>query len=184
MTTEINNFKDRLLELFKTHALTRGDFILSSGRKSTYYLDGRIITLSAEGAYLIARIILDMIKDEKIEAIGGPTIGADPIVGAIAAVSFLEKKPIKTFIVRKAPKPHGKRQKIEGPNLSEGARVIILDDVATTGKSIVESIQVLRAEGFKVDTAITVVDRDEGAKEALAKSGCKLLSIFSHEDFK
>ena len=184
MTTEIQQFKSRLLELFRTQALTRGDFTLSSGKKSTYYLDGRIITLSAEGAYLIGRIILDMIKDEDIDAIGGPTIGADPIVGAIAAVSFIQKQPIKTFIVRKAPKPHGQRRQIEGPAIKEGAKVIVVDDVATTGKSFVEAISVLRNEGFKVDTAITIVDRDEGAKEALAKVSCKLLSIFSHEDFK
>ncbi|MBU1726204.1 MAG: orotate phosphoribosyltransferase [Candidatus Omnitrophica bacterium] len=179
----VNTLKKKLFVLLDKEALRRGKFVLSSGKTSNYYLDGRVITMTPEGAYLIASIILDMIKDKNIDALGGPTIGADPIVGAVAAISHIKQVPLKTFIVRKAAKEHGTGKQVEGPALKEGAKVILVDDVATTGKSIIEAKEALDKIGVKAETVIVIVDREEGAGENLAKAGLKLESIFSIKDF-
>jgi len=174
--------KEKLFKLLNKVALKRGDFVLSSGKKSNYYLDGRVITLTPEGAYLVANIILDMIKGQVLDAIGGPTLGADPIVGALAALSYVNQQPIKTFIVRKQAKEHGMSRQVEGPELKAGDHVILVDDVATSGKAILEAKQALDKIGVIVTQAIVIVDREEGAVESLAKVGLKLQSIFSRTD--
>jgi orotate phosphoribosyltransferase len=181
--TNLASLKKRLHELLEKEALSRGKFTLSSGKQSNYYLDGRVITLTPEGAYLIASIIILLNKDEGITAIGGPTLGADPIVGAIACLSYLNKSPIKTFIVRKAAKEHGRQRQIEGPRLDKSDRVILVDDVATTGKAIIEAKKALELSDIKVDKAFVIVDREEGAKNNLAEEGVLLESIFSIHDF-
>lgn len=178
-----SNDRDRLFRILQTNAFFREKIILSSGKESDYYIDARRVTLSPEGAYLGAKLILAMAKGEKIDAIGGPTLGADPLVGAIASLSFQEKIPVNTFIIRKAPKPHGKQQQIEGPLLKPGASVILIDDVATTGKAFIESFAVMHKEGFKVKKCICLVDRNEGGREALAKEGCSLEAIFNISEF-
>ena len=177
--------KDRqdLFDLIKKNAFFKGKVILSSGKESDYYLDARLVTLSAPGAYHTARIMLDMVKDDALDAIGGPTLGADPMVGAVGSLSHQQGRPLNTFIIRKAPKAHGKQQQVEGPLLKEGAKVIIIDDVATTGKAFVESIEVLTKMNVKVLKAICVVDRQEGAGEALAKYAVPLESIFTAKEF-
>ena len=175
--------KEKLFELLNKEALKRGKFVLSSGKESNYYLDGRVITLAPEGAYLVASIILDMVKDETLDAIGGPTLGADPIAGALAALSYINEQPIKTFIVRKQAKEHGTQRQVEGPQLKKGGRVILIDDVATSGKAILEAKQALDKIGVIADKAIVIVDRGEGAAENLAKAGLKLESIFKIADF-
>jgi len=142
-----------------------------------------VITLSAQGAYLVASIMLEMVKDEKIDAIGGPTLGADPIVGAVAALSHLKNIPIKTFIVRRAAKAHGMAKQIEGPELKKGNRAILVDDVATTGKALIEAKEALDKIGVIVDTAMVIVDRKEGAAENLEKVGLSLKPIFTIKDF-
>ncbi len=178
----IKELKIRLLILLKKEAFKKGKFVLSSGKTSNYYLDGRIITLSSEGAYLVASIILELIRDTNIAAVGGPTLGADPITGAVAALSHLQKIPLKTFIVRKNAKEHGTQRQIEGPALKAGEKVVLVDDVATTGKSLIEAKEVLDKMGVVVEKAIVIVDRGEGAKENLVKAGLKLESIFEIED--
>ncbi len=171
--------KEKLLALLKKEAFKKGKFVLSSGKESDFYLDGRIITMTPEGAFLIASIILEMIKDEAIDGFGGPTLGADPIVGAVACLSHIQAKPVKTFIVRKAVKAHGTQRQIEGPALAPGSRVILVDDVATTGKSLIEAKQVLDGLGLIAERAIVIVDRNEGAGENLAKAGLRLEAIFN-----
>jgi len=179
---EIMNQKRQLLQLLKEKALKKGEFILSSGKKSNYYLDGRIITLTPEGAYLVASIILELIKDKNIDAIGGPALGADPISGAVAVLSHIKKIPIKTFIVRKAAKMHGAGRQIEGPELKSKDRVILVDDVATTGGALLEAVSALKEKGVEIEGAIVIVDRDQGAKQSLAKEGIRLSAIFNLED--
>jgi len=179
----LQELKAKLLALLNKEALKRGEFTLSSGKKSNYYLDGRVITLAPEGAYLVASIILDMIKGDAIDAVGGPTLGADPIVGALACLAHTRGIPIKTFIVRKAIKEHGTQRQIEGPALKANSRVILVDDVATTGKALIEAKEALDKAGIKAERAIVVVDRLEGAELNLARAGLKLESIFDIKDF-
>jgi len=175
----LEELKTKLLKLLNIEALKKGKFVLSSGKVSNYYLDGRVITLTPEGAYLVANIILELTKDKGIDAIGGPTLGADPIVGAIALLSHIKKIPLKAFIVRKAAKEHGMQRQIEGPVLKKGDTAILVDDVATTGKSLVEAKEALDKIGVNVAGAIVIVDRGEGARDNLAKAGLNLESIFS-----
>ena len=165
--------RKRLLEILLANAFFKEKVKLSSGKDSDFYIDARRVTLSPEGANLCAKIILDILK----------TMGADPLVGAIAAISFEQGKGVNTFIVRKAPKSYGKQQQIEGPLLKSGAHVVLVDDVATTGQSFLQSMDVLKQLGIEVRKAICVVDRGEGAKEALAQRHCELISIFHSSDF-
>ena len=174
--------KNQLLQLLKERALKRGDFVLSSGKKSTYYLDGRIITLTPEGAYLVARIVLELIRGKHISALGGPSLGADPIVGAVAALSYIEHTPLKTFIIRKQAKEHGMKRLIEGPAIETKDKIILVDDVLTTGKSILEAQQALLDSGLQAHEALVIVDRREGAGEQLSQAGIALTSIFTIEE--
>ncbi len=183
MNSTVDQDKTQLLAILKKEAFFRGKFILSSGKESDFYMDARLVTLSAAGAYLTGRVILDMIKNDKLDAIGGPTLGADPMVGAIASLSYQANRPLPTFIIRKTPKGHGKNNQVEGPALKEGCSVIIIDDVATTGKAFVESIEVLQKMNVKIVKAICVIDRGEGAKEAVAKYNVPMQSIFTIKEF-
>lgn len=175
--------RTRLFSILKTQAFFRERIVLSSGKTSDYYIDARRVTLSSEGAYLCARVILDLIKDETFTAVGGPTLGADPLLGALNVLCHQANRPLNTFIIRKAPKAHGKQQQIEGPLLAEGDEVILIDDVATTGKAFLESIDVLQKNHVRVKKAVCLVDRQEGAREALARRGCELMAIFTAADF-
>jgi len=177
------SLRDRLYRLIREKAYREGDIKLASGKTSKYYLDARVVTLSSEGAFLVGSIIFDLVQGFKVVAIGGPTMGADPIVGAIAAISFQNNKPINTFLIRKTPKSHGRMLQVEGPALEAGDEVVLLDDVATTGASLVDSIAILKKMGVSAKKAIVVVDREEGARENLSKEGCELISIFKASEF-
>lgn len=175
----LNKERQELLELLTKEAYVKGKFILSSGKESDYYVDARRVTLKPKGAYLCARLILDLVKDERYDAIGGPTLGADPMIGAIGVLSLQDGRPVNNFIIRKAPKAHGKQQQVEGPALKSGDKVVLIDDVATTGKAFLESLDVLIPMGIKVIKAVCVLDRAEGAREALAQRGVPLVSLFN-----
>lgn len=153
---------EKLKQLLKeTGAFKTGEFTLSSGKKSNYYIDCRKITLHPEGSRLIAKIIMDKIKGLKVDAIGGLTLGADPITSSVVAIS-----DIPGFIVRKKEKEHGTKQKIEG-HIKAGWNVVIVEDVSTTGASALQAIEAVEAAGVKVVKVISVVDREEGAAEVL-----------------
>jgi orotate phosphoribosyltransferase len=154
--------KEALLQLLKQRAAYKfGDFTLSSGKKSDFYVDCRKITLHPEGARLIAKLILEKIKGLKVDAIGGLTLGADPITSSVVVMS-----DIPGFIVRKKAKEHGTKQRIEGI-LESGWNVVIVEDVATTGGSALEAIEAVEAAGAKVVKVISVMDREEGAAATL-----------------
>ncbi len=181
MIHDLEALKRRLLELIKERSLKRGDFILSSGKKSNYYIDGKYITLDPEGAYLVGRIFLNTYMDVDIDAVGGLTLGADPIVGSIVALSFNLSKPLRGFIVRKEEKPHGSRRFIEGP-LYEGDRVVIVEDVITTGASSLKAISAAEGEGAIVKGVFCIVDREEGGRSFLEEKGYRVNAIFKRDD--
>ncbi|MBI5234446.1 MAG: orotate phosphoribosyltransferase [Deltaproteobacteria bacterium] len=157
-------------------------FLLASGQKSDVYIDVKKTVLSAEAIVLTGRMFYKLIKDEDIDAIGGLTLGADPIAYAAALISNLDKNPLSVFIVRKEPKRHGTQRWIEG-NLKEGARVVVADDVVTTGGSTIKAIERAREAGFVVKTVVCLVDRQEGGKENILKaSGMELRSVFTKTD--
>lgn len=152
------------------------------GRTSNYYIDAKIVTLDPKGAFLTAKILFDLLKNDDFDAIGGMTIGADPIVGAFATLSYIENKPIRTFIVRKEPKKHGKQKWIEGP-IQNDDKVIVIDDVTTTGSSLISAINIIKEHtNCTILKTITLVDRLEGGKENLKDHNLELLSIFNKED--
>ncbi len=175
--------RKQLYGLIKEKAYHEGDIRLSSGKMSRYYLDARAVTLSSEGAYLVGNLIFDLVKGFHARAVGGPTLGADPIVGALAVVSFQNKQPINTFLIRKTPKAHGRMLQIEGPALEAGDEVVLLDDVATTGGSLIDSIEILKKMDVCVRQAVVIIDREEGAADNLSKYDCSLASIFKAREF-
>jgi orotate phosphoribosyltransferase len=162
--------RERLKELLKEHSLMFGDFTLVSGKKSKYYFDSKKTTLLPEGAYLTAAEILTTLRDNEIraDAIGGMTLGADPIVCPVAALSQIEGPPLRAFIVRKETKGHGTERRIEG-NLEAASRVIVVDDVVTTAGSTLRAIEAVEREGHVVVAVICLVDREEGGTEKLSK---------------
>ncbi len=177
--------KNRLKDIILNFSYEKREVTLASGRKSNFYFDGKQTTLNAEGAYLTGKLMFDLINNlpVKIDAVGGPTIGADPIASAISVVSFLEKKPLNAFIVRKEPKMHGKKLWIEGnKHLAKGSTVAIVEDVITTGGSILKAINIVENEGLKIGAVIVLVDREEGGKENIESAGYKLYSIFKKSD--
>ena len=177
------SLKTRLYSLIKEKAYHEGEIKLASGKTSHYYIDARAVTLSSEGAFLVGSIIFDLVREFKVKAVGGPTLGADPMVGALAVVSFQNHRPINTFLIRKTPKSHGRMLQVEGPALEAGDEVVLLDDVATTGGSLIDSIVILKKMNVRVKKAIVIVDRNEGAGDNLSKEGCELISIFKASDF-
>ncbi|MFA5038399.1 MAG: orotate phosphoribosyltransferase [Candidatus Omnitrophota bacterium] len=173
----------KLYDLIREKAYHEGEIKLASGKVSPYYIDARAVTLSAKGAYLVGSLVFDIVRPWKVKAVGGPTLGADPIVGALAAISFQNASPVDTFLIRKSAKSHGRMLQVEGPQLRPGDEVVLIDDVATTGGSLVDSIEVLRKIGVSVRKAIVIVDRGEGARENLTRLGCDLVSIFTACEF-
>ena len=159
-------------------AFLTGEFTLTSGKKSNYYIDGKKITLSPEGAYLVGKAIFDELIKTGVDAIGGVATGAYPIVTAVALVSHLEGKPIPAFIVREVPKEHGTMRKIEG-HLKQGSRVAIVDDVLTTGGSVSRAIEAVEAAKCKVVKVIVLVDRHEGGSDRLTKEGYDFTTLLS-----
>jgi len=174
--------RNRLKELLLLKSYQKGRVKLSSGKISNFYIDGKQTTLDAEGAYLCGKLFFEMIREspEPIGAVGGMTLGADPLVTAVSVVSYLEKVPIPAFIVRKEPKQHGTESYIEGRNnIPVGTVVALLEDVVTTGGTLIKAIDRVEAQGLKVGMVATVVDRQEGGVEALAERGYALESIFT-----
>ena len=174
--------KERLKKIIIEKSYRKGTFRLTSGKTSDFYIDGKQTTLSAEGAYLCGKLFFEIIKNHssRIEAVGGMTLGADPLVTATSVVSYLEGAPIPCFIVRKESKKHGTEQFIEGKsNLPEGCSVALVEDVVTTGGTLIKVIERVEAQGYKVGLIITVVDRQEGGAEALAEKGYRLEAIFT-----
>jgi len=173
--------KARLLELLKSKALEVRRVTLSSGKTSDYYVDCKRVTLSPEGAYLTARLMLEIIKPD-VAAVGGLTLGADPIVASIAVVGHLQARDLQALIVRKEPKKHGTMSYVEGPALESGSKVAVVEDVVTTGASLLRAIERIADAGYEPVQALAILDRQEGGREALGARGFKLQTLFSRSD--
>lgn len=175
----------RLHQIIRTNSLKTGDFILSSGRTSKFLFQLRQTTMLPEGAVLLGDVIVDYMKRHSIQCVGGLELGAVPIVCSVAVSSHLKSYALDAFFVRKQAKEHGARERIDG-FVKDGSEVLLVDDVATSGKSILGAIEGMNAEypSCYVRRALVVVDREEGASGMLAERGIELVSIFKKSDFK
>lgn len=174
--------KKKLIQVVKEKSLIKNvSRVLTSGRTSNYYIDAKMTTLDPEGASLTARMILEALKSFEIDAVGGFTLGADPIVSVVAALSAGTERPLPAFIVRKEPKKHGERKMIEGP-FKKGWKVAVIDDVVTTGGSTLKACQAVEEEGGKVVLTLTLVDRLEGGRKNLEDKGYAFVSLLTRED--
>lgn len=180
---ELPALRQALLTLFCEVAYREGDFLLSSGQKSMYYINGKQVTLHPQGGLAVGRILLPTIASETV-AVAGLTLGADPIVTAVSVVAAYEGRSLAALIVRKEPKGHGTQAYIEGPTLPEGSPVVVLEDVVTTGQSAMKAVDRLREAGYQVEEVITLVDRQQGGAEFYEKAGLKFQAVFTIQDLQ
>src|SRR5258706_9921609 len=181
--------RPKLLSLLQAKSIFHGDFLLSSGARSTYYIDCRLTTLDPEGAWLVGQVMHDLIQGEaksrgvRVDSIGGLTMGADPIALATGMWSFSRKDdpPWRIFVVRKTPKGHGQTKLIEG-NFKAGDTVVVLDDVITRGDSTIKAIEAVEREGGKVALVAVLVDRQEGGRKKIEDSGYPVVSAFVRDE--
>ena len=169
-----------LIQLVRERALRFGQFTLSSGQTSSYYIDCRLVTLSSEGAALIGQAVLDQI-DPSIQAVAGMSLGADPVVGATLTVAGEQGRPLRGGLIRKEAKDHGTGKQVEGP-IQSGDRAIVVEDVTTTGSACVRSIEALRAIDVEVVGIVTVLDRLAGAAESFTQLGLSFTPLMTIRD--
>jgi orotate phosphoribosyltransferase len=176
----------RLKEIIAARSFGRGEITLASGRKSDFYFNLKPTMLDPEGAALLAQLALQALADEKLDALGGLEMGAVPISGAVAALSWITGKPLPNFFVRKKPKEHGAKLLVEGLTKGEslsGKNVAIVEDVTTTGESALKAAQAAQESGAKVGLVLTIVDRQEGATETFSKAGLRFRALFTADEF-
>jgi orotate phosphoribosyltransferase len=171
----------RLRTLIQDRAVRYGDFVLRSGARSTFYLDCRQVTLDAEGAFLVASLMLRRLQPLALQAVGGPAMAAVPMVGAICALSHVQGRPLSGFVVRKEAKDHGTGSLIEGP-LIEGTHVALVEDTLTTGGELLRAAQAVRDRGCSISLALCIVDRGAGALQALRAQGIAAEALFTLAD--
>ena len=175
-TTEL---KKQLLAILQKKSVILGQVKLASGKTSSFYIDGKMTSLDRDGVVLAAKIFLANLGD--VQAVGGPTMGADPFLGAILYEAYLQNRALKGFIVRKDVKAHGTMKTIEGP-LAKGDRTALIEDVITTGGSVLKAAEALKQAGCAVTKILCLLDRKEGAREAFAAAGIPYFSIFAKDD--
>ena len=173
--------RDRLLELVKAKAIVHGRVTLSSGREAGYYVDLRRITLDGEAAPLVGQVMNELTKNLDFEAVGGLTLGADPVATAMLHASAAAGRRLDAFVVRKSGKAHGLQQRIEGPSI-RGRRVLIVEDTTTTGASPMDAVAAARQEGAEVVAVATIADRATGAREKLEAQGLTYVSVYSLQE--
>lgn len=160
----------QLLEQINTKAIIRGTVTLASGRQADYYVDMRRVTLDGQAAPLVGRVMRELVSDLEFDAVGGLTMGADPVATAILHAAAAEGEPVDAFVVRKEAKTHGLHKRIEGPEVN-GRRVLVVEDTSTTGGSALDAVAALRDQGAEVVAVAVIVDRDTGAAEAIRAAG-------------
>ena len=179
-----DEMKKRLAEIIVERSFQYREnppFTLASGKTSNYYFNCKTTTMDPEGMYLIGNILFGMLGDAAVTAAGGLTLGADPIANALSLVSYQKGRPIKSFVVRKDVKDHGTKKSIEG-NITPCERIVIIDDVITTGGSTITAIEIAREAGLKIDRVITLVDREEGGKENIQKYVDRVDSVLTRSE--
>lgn len=164
--------------MLQERALLRGDFLLSSGARSSYYLDARVVTLSSEGSVLVGAVFAHALDALELDAVAGLTLGADPIVSSIAIMSHFAGRGLDGLIVRKERKEHGAARRLEGP-WRAGMRVAVVDDTLTTGSSSLEAARAVETEGGEVHVVWALIDREEGARQAIERAGYRFGSVFT-----
>ncbi|MFD8571362.1 orotate phosphoribosyltransferase [Streptomyces sp. NPDC057694] len=180
MTT--NDVRDALLQQIKDKAVVHGKVTLSSGLEADYYIDLRRVTLDGEAAPLVGQVLLDLTKDLEFDAVGGLTMGADPVAGALLHASAARGERLDAFVVRKAAKAHGMQRRVEGPDI-KGRRVLVVEDTSTTGGSPLEAVAAVREAGAEVVGVATIVDRATGAAEKITEgAGVPYLFAFSKDE--
>jgi orotate phosphoribosyltransferase len=182
-TIDLTQERQFLLDLLCQLAYKEGDFVLSSGQRSSYYINGKQVTLHPQGALAIGRLLLSSLPLDT-EAVAGLTLGADPIVSAVSVVSALENRPIPALIIRKEAKGHGTMAYIEGPSLPAGARVVVLEDVVTTGQSAMKAVERLQDAGYSVEQVMALVDRQQGGAELYESTGLKFQTLFTIQELQ
>jgi len=182
-TADLTTLRQHLLDLLCQLAYQEGDFVLSSGQSSSYYINGKQVTLHPQGGLAIGRIFLSQLPLETC-AVAGLTLGADPMVTAVSVVSAYENRPIPALIIRKESKGHGTKAYIEGPSLPEGAKVVVLEDVVTTGSSALKAVERLREAGYSVNQVMALVDRQQGGAQLYDSVGLKFQSVFTIQDIQ
>lgn len=176
----------RLLDLLRALSFERRKVLLASGKESDFYIDCKRTALTAEGHALVGRLLFEKVRRIRplVRGVGGLTLGADPIASAIALTSFLEGEPVDAYIVRKEPKGHGTGQWIEGrKSIPDGSRVVVIEDVVTTGGSALKAIERCRAERLEPVACLALVDRMEGGREAIEAQGVPLDALYTRKDF-
>ena len=182
----VAEMRSRLRDIIHRRSFGRGQITLASGRKSDFYFNLKPTMLDAEGAALLAELTLDALQGERIDYVGGLEMGAVPLAGAIAQLSFMRGAPIQAFFVRKKPKEHGARLAVEGLAPGEslaGKRVVIVEDVTTTGGSAVKAVEAVRESGAEIVMVFTMVDREEGATDAFREAGLDFRSLYKATEF-
>lgn len=177
-TADVTTLRQQMLDLLCQLAYQEGDFVLSSGQPSSYYINGKQVTLHPEGALAIGRIFLSQLPTGT-QAVAGLTLGADPMVTAVSVVSAYENRPIPALIVRKESKGYGTKAYIEGPSLPANASVVVLEDVVTTGQSALKAVERLREAGYSVNHVMALVDRQQGGAQLYDSAGLKFQSVFT-----
>jgi len=182
----IMNEKDQLLKILKSLSYEEGDFVLASGKKSSYYIDAKETTLNPEGMYLTGNIMHAMVREiAGIGAVGGVSIGGDPLVCSVVLAAYGKKDDLVGFLIRKEPKGHGTNRWVEGgKNLRKGMNVVILEDVVTTGGSSLKAIEATEKEGYTVKGIVAIIDRLEGGKDTIESKGYIFKSIFTLNDLR
>lgn len=178
--------RQRLFEILNERSFRRGDFVLASGKRSTYYIDCKPTALSPEGMVLIGQLLYECYLQAglKVAAVAGPSIGADPITIAVCHAAWAAGEPLFGLMVRKQPKDHGTGKRVEGAsNLAPGSAVLLVEDVVTTGGSSLDTVQALTAAGFRVVQAMALVDRQEGGPARFAEAGVPFQALFSIREF-
>ncbi len=180
-----SQIRTKLARILYSKSYREGNFTLTSGKKSDYYFDCKQTALHPEGGYLIGKLFLELISENKlnVQGIGGMTLGADPLISAVTILSYLEKTPLPGFIIRKEAKGHGTNAYLEGmANFEPGFKVCLLEDVVTTGGTLLTACQRVKDAGLQIEGILCVLDREEGGRENITLAGYDLISIFTRKE--